>query len=174
MDAFDFEALPVRETIPVGSQEAFDAALQIARDDTGPMETRRDAYVTCMSLAEPIQRMVQDNVESLKAMFLEAFPMGMRSATAFYIRMIVYTEALQDNADLRGFEFIRAAASTNEPARESHARSGYMHARACVALLGLHAKLFVPAERPGLTKMVNDYGARLILDIIELATLPRG
>jgi len=115
-----------------------------------------------------VRTMVASAGLDLNATYNLCFPIGLRTAMSFYVRMIIYTTALREDAAIIGFNFLRAAADVNEPAKETHARSAYMYARGAIAMLAFKNGLFTAGDRPGLVKLIDDLDANVILQLIIL------
>lgn len=62
-----------------------------------------------------VKNMIDNAGAGLNLTYNLCFPVGLRSAMSFYIRMIIYTPSIMGDATIIGFNFLRAAASVDEP-----------------------------------------------------------
>jgi hypothetical protein len=111
-------------------------------------------------------------------MFTDIFPQGLQTAMAKYIRMCVYCEANRASK-VDGIEFLTNILKMDTPEKGSHARSGWMCAKAVLAFLAVHKtdddgkSVADLMKRPGIGKLICDIGLEKVACIAFFVSCPR-
>ena len=76
---------------------------------------------------------------------------------------------------MTGLKFLKNAALDLSAAtnKGTHGHSAMMHARACIALLGLKNQLFDGNQRKGIVKLITDLGPKKVSEICKVTLKAR-